>query len=160
MDQALRRLHQLGNHLTSEEVVLTSKAPPHTGIITLNRPKVFNALNRELMVTINQKLILMERDDSIKVVIITGGPKVFSAGADLNGVLGDKPGNALKYTFSEETNKVLANYKKPIIAVVNGFCLGGGFEICLSADIIVANDKATFGLPEIKLGLMPGSGAT
>ncbi len=129
----------------------------HILIITINRESVFNALRTNTLKEIAE--VLSSSSDEIRCVILTGGEKVFAAGADINEL-------EIKNTF-ESINDVRTSYwetikdfKKPIIASVNGFCLGGGCELAMHCDIIIAGDNAQFGQPEINLGIMPGAGGT
>jgi enoyl-CoA hydratase len=129
------------------------------GIITLNRPEVLNALNRQFIKDLNELLDELEKDPVI--LIITGTGKGFAAGADISEMADMSSDEAL--TLSREgqiTFHRLENYKLPVIAAVNGYALGGGCELCLACDIRLASKEAKFGQPEVKLGLIPGYGAT
>ncbi len=129
------------------------------GIIRLNRPKVLNALNRKLMAEVSQALDSLEKDDEIKVVILTGNERAFAAGADISEFREPKgPEMLFKYRFLEWER--VANFLKPLVAAVSGYALGGGFELAMMCDMIVASDTAVFGQPEIKLGIIPGAGGT
>lgn len=129
--------------------------------ITLNRPEVLNALNSQVFNELAEAAIQLGGDDSVRVVLITGGPKVFAAGADIKQMvemtavdmaLTDKP--------SHRAFHLLENMPKPVIAVIAGYALGGGLELALTADFRIAADNAQLGLPEIKLGILPGAGGT
>lgn len=130
------------------------------GLVTLNRPKALNALNNGLIDELNVVTKQWDSDPSVKCIVITGsGDKAFAAGADIK--------EMAKLPFAEvyKTNMFaqwadLARIKKPTIAAVNGFALGGGCELAMMCDIIYASDKAKFGQPEIKLGTIPGCGGT
>lgn len=130
------------------------------GIVQLNRPKALNALNDKLMDELGEALIKFDGDDNIGCVIITGNEKAFAAGADI--------GAMAKYTFMDvyKGNYITRNWelirhvRKPIIAAVAGYALGGGCELAMMCDFIIAADTAKFGQPEIKLGTMPGAGGT
>lgn len=126
-------------------------------IITINRNEVYNALRTNTLKEI--ALALTNCNDEIKCVILTGGDKVFAAGADINEL---EIKGALESINDIRTSywETIKDFKKPIIACVNGFCLGGGFELAMHCDIIIASDNATFGQPEINLGIMPGAGGT
>jgi len=126
-------------------------------VITLNRSDVFNALRTNTLKEIASVLITCS--DEIRCVVLTGGEKVFAAGADINEL--DVKG-ALESINDVRTSywEIIKEFKKPIIASVNGFCLGGGCELAMHCDIIIAGDNAQFGQPEINLGIMPGAGGT
>ena len=127
------------------------------GVITLNRPEALNAINTELIDELNQVLDGFERDPAIGCVLITGSAKAFAAGADVK-EMAEKcfPGTYLE-DFLGRWDRV-AQRRKPIIAAVAGHALGGGFELALMCDFIIAADSARFGLPEVKLGVIPGAG--
>ena len=126
-------------------------------IITINRSEVFNALRTNTLKEIAS--VLTTSSEEIKCVILTGGEKVFAAGADINEL--DVKG-ALESINDVRTSywEIIKDFQKPIIAAVNGFCLGGGCELAMHCDIIIAGDNAQFGQPEINLGIMPGAGGT
>jgi enoyl-CoA hydratase len=140
------------------ETILTGTRDA-VGIITLNRPKALNALNSQLIAELNLALDGIEADDSIRCIILTGSEKAFAAGADIREMKDFTAAEAAKADFLKTYDHICA-IKKPIIAAVSGFCLGGGFELALSADIIIASDTAKFALPEITLGIFPGIGGT
>lgn len=126
-------------------------------VITINRMEVFNALRTNTLKEISHAL--ENSSENIRVVILTGSNKSFAAGADINEL--DVKG-ALESINDVRTSywEAIKEYKKPIIAAVNGFCLGGGCELAMHCDIIIAGDNAQFGQPEINLGIMPGAGGT
>jgi enoyl-CoA hydratase len=129
------------------------------GLITLNRPKALNALNSTVIADINHALDAFERDAKIGCIVITGSEKAFAAGADIKEMQGkDYPGTYLE-DFITSWDRVAAR-RKPIIAAVAGFALGGGCELAMMCDIIICADNAKFGQPEINLGVMPGAGGT
>ena len=130
--------------------------------ITFNRPKALNALNRALLVELDQALTDIENDDSARVLILTGsGDKAFVAGADITELASCNTLQAKRFAkLGQQTISRMQALEIPVIAAVNGFALGGGSEIALAADFIYAADTATFGLPEITLGLIPGFGGT
>jgi len=130
-------------------------------ILTVNRPDKLNALNDQVREDMLAALAQIESDDSIGVVVITGaGEKSFIAGADIGEFAGRSPFDQRHAMRSPRIFDIMSSFPKPVIAMINGFCLGGGCELALSCDIRVASEKARFGQPEIKLGLIPGGGGT
>jgi enoyl-CoA hydratase len=129
------------------------------GIITLNRPKALNALNTRLIAEVNKALDTYEKAKDIRCIVITGSEKAFAAGADITEMQKRRfPGTYMNDTF-EDWDRI-GQRKKPIIAAVAGFALGGGCELALMCDIVICADNARFGQPEINLGVMPGAGGT
>ena len=129
------------------------------GIITLNRPQALNALNVQLIADINAALDGFEKDDEIGCIIMTGSEKAFAAGADIKQMQERSyPGTYLDDKFADWDR--IGQRRKPIIAAVAGFALGGGCELAMMADFIIAADNAKFGQPEINLGVLPGMGGT
>jgi enoyl-CoA hydratase len=130
-------------------------------ILTLNRPDKLNALNDQVRTDMLEVLGQIEGDDSVGVVVITGaGEKSFIAGADIGEFAGRTPFDQRHAMRSPRIFDVMASFPKPVIAMINGFCLGGGCELALSCDLRIASEKARFGQPEINLGLIPGGGGT
>lgn len=130
-------------------------------ILTVNRPDKLNALNQQVRDDMLAHLGALENDESIGVIVVTGsGEKSFIAGADIGEFEGRSPFDQRQAMASPRIFDVMANYPKPVVAMINGFCLGGGCELALSCDFRVASEKARFGQPEIKLGLIPGGGGT
>ena len=130
-------------------------------IITVNRPDKLNALNDQVRNDMLEALAQIETDDAVGVVVITGaGEKSFIAGADIGEFAGRTPFDQRFAMRSPRIFDIMSSFPKPVIAMINGFCLGGGCELALSCDIRVASEKARFGQPEIKLGLIPGGGGT
>jgi enoyl-CoA hydratase len=130
-------------------------------ILTLNRPEKLNALNDQVRTDMLEVLGQIEGDDSVGVVVITGaGEKSFIAGADIGEFAGRTPFDQRHAMRSPRIFDVMASFPKPVIAMINGFCLGGGCELALSCDLRIASEKARFGQPEINLGLIPGGGGT
>ncbi|AET68084.1 enoyl-CoA hydratase/carnithine racemase [Desulfosporosinus orientis DSM 765] len=129
--------------------------------ITLNRPDVLNALNDKVFNELEEAATKLAADEAVRVVIITGGEKVFAAGADISQMATSSAvevatgGNPAQKAFIN-----IENMPKPVIASISGFALGGGCELTLVADVRIAADNAQFGLPEIKLGIIPGAGGT
>lgn len=129
------------------------------GLITLNRPQALNALNAQIVSEVNQALDGFEADSNIGCIVLTGSKKAFAAGADIKEMAElTYPQIYIDDLFSDSDR--VANRRKPIIAAVNGFALGGGCELALMCDFILAGDNAKFGQPEINLGVLPGMGGT
>lgn len=129
------------------------------GLIQLNRPKALNALNAELMNELTQAVQRFDNDPTINCMILTGSTRAFAAGADIKEMQNKTFSEVASGNFLSNWN-ALAEAKKPIIAAVNGFALGGGCELAMMCDIILAGEKAEFGQPEIIIGTIPGSGGT
>lgn len=142
-----------------EQIITCETLDNGVSLITLNRPKVRNALNTELREKMAEIFIKLNDDPKTKAIVLTGGDKVFAAGADINDFLTTKTVDVY-LRRSERYWDAITNCRKPIIAAVNGYALGGGCELAMHADIIVAGKSAKFGQPEIKIGLMPGAGGT
>jgi enoyl-CoA hydratase len=140
-----------------EHILLEVEAPIAT--ITLNRPKVLNALSPALIGELASALSDLDADPEVRAAVLTGGPKVFAAGADI-GDMAEQ--TAVDQLLRDQTGRwaPLAGFKKPLIAAVNGYALGGGCEVALMCDLIIAGDSARFGQPEINLGIIPGAGGT
>jgi enoyl-CoA hydratase len=131
-----------------------------TGLITLNRPKALNALNDALMNELGAALTAFDADDAIGCIVLTGNEKAFAAGADIGYMAKFSYMDAYLSNFITRNWDVLRNVRKPVIAAVAGFALGGGCELAMACDFIIAADTAKFGQPEIKLGTIPGAGGT
>jgi enoyl-CoA hydratase len=130
-------------------------------VLTINRPDKLNALNQQVRDEMLELLAELEGDDGVGVVVITGaGDKSFIAGADIGEFAGRSPFDQRWAMRSPRLYDVMSAFPKPVIAMINGFCLGGGCELAMSCDLRIASDKARFGQPEIKLGLIPGGGGT
>ena len=130
-------------------------------ILTINRPDKLNALSQQVRDDVLDALAAIEKDDGVGAVVITGaGDKSFIAGADISEFAGRTPFDQRHAMRSPRVFDAMATFPKPVIAMINGFCLGGGCELASSCDIRIASDKARFGQPEIKLGLIPGGGGT
>ena len=130
------------------------------GIITLNRPKQLNALNGQLMVELGQALKAFDADDTIGCIVITGSEKAFAAGADIGAMATYGFADVYKDDYITRDWEAIRSIRKPVIAAVSGFALGGGCELAMMCDFIIAADNARFGQPEIKLGIIPGAGGT
>uniref|UniRef100_A0A1B6FIZ5 Probable enoyl-CoA hydratase, mitochondrial n=1 Tax=Cuerna arida TaxID=1464854 RepID=A0A1B6FIZ5_9HEMI len=141
--------------------ILTDKAgeKKNVGVITLNRPKALNALCDALVSELADAVDAFDKDDSVGALIITGSEKAFAAGADIKEMMNTTFASNIKTGLLERWNDI-SKCKKPIIAAVNGYALGGGCELALMCDIIYAGDKAKFGQPEIAIGTIPGAGGT
>jgi len=131
----------------------------NVGLLTLNRPQALNALNSALIAEVNQALDAWEADDSVSCIVITGSEKAFAAGADIKEMQNKTYMEAYREDFIGSWDRV-SRCRKPVIAAVAGFALGGGCELAMMCDFIIAADTAKFGQPEIKLGVMPGAGGT
>jgi enoyl-CoA hydratase len=129
------------------------------GLITLNRPQALNALNAQLIKEVNEALDGFEADPKIGCIVITGSERAFAAGADIKEMQDFSYPQTYLDDFIRSWDRV-GERRKPIIAAVAGFALGGGCELAMMCDIVIAADTAKFGQPEIKLGVMPGSGGT
>ena len=131
-------------------------------LLTINRPKALNALNQEVLSELSGTLLTLEHDVDVKVVIMTGaGEKAFVAGADIAEMVQMTPPAASQLArCGQQVMLFIEQMKKPVIAAVNGFALGGGLELAMACDFIYASDRAKLGLPEVTLGIMPGFGGT
>jgi enoyl-CoA hydratase len=130
------------------------------GLITLNRPKALNALNDALVDELGTALDTFEADDNIGAIVITGSEKAFAAGADIGAMASFSYMDAYKGDYITRNWERVKTCRKPVIAAVGGFALGGGCELAMMCDMIIAADTAKFGQPEIKLGILPGAGGT
>ena len=140
-----------------ENIIVETKG--RVGLITLNRPSALNALNNALIADLNRALEGFEADEAIGCIVITGSEKAFAAGADIKEMQPKSYMDVYKANFISTWERITL-CRKPIIAAVAGFALGGGAELAMSCDFIIAADTAKFGQPEIKLGIMPGAGGT
>lgn len=139
--------------------ILTEIPVDKVGLIRLNRPKALNALNNALMGELHDALRNFDNDPEISCMVITGNERAFAAGADIKEMAGQTYVDFLQ-KGSVSDNFDFSQYKKPIIAAVSGFALGGGCEMSMACDMIVASETAVFGQPEINLGILPGGGGT
>jgi len=130
------------------------------GLVTLHRPKQLNALNDALMTELGEALLKFDTDENIGAIVITGDDKAFAAGADIGAMASWSYMDVYKTDYITRNWEALKRTRKPVIAAVAGFALGGGCEIALACDIVIAADTAKFGQPEIKIGVMPGAGGT
>lgn len=129
------------------------------GIVQINRPKVLNALNQETMGEIVKALVDFDASDDIGCIVITGNERAFAAGADIKRMAEATPVSMLNNPFIDYWDR-LRRISKPIVAAVSGYALGGGCELALACDMIIASESAKFGQPEINLGVIPGAGGT
>jgi enoyl-CoA hydratase len=143
---------------TAYETILVERVE-RVGIITLNRPKALNALNSQVMNEVTSAAIELDNDDDIGAIIITGSAKAFAAGADIKEMSGLSFADAFGADFFAPWAK-LAAVRTPTIAAVAGYALGGGCELAMMCDLLIAADTAKFGQPEIKLGVIPGMGGS
>ena len=143
----------------SYEYILT-ETRENVGLITLNRPDALNALSDGLMDEVGQALTSFEQDDAIGAVVITGSAKAFAAGADIKGMKDRSYMDVYLGNFIGRNWEQVTRCRKPVIAAVAGYALGGGCELAMMCDFILAADNARFGQPEIKLGIIPGAGGT
>ena len=136
--------------------------PPVDGVvlIRLNRPQALNALNGQLMQELSLCVEALDRDDAVRCLVLTGSGKAFAAGADIKEMSGLTYAEAFQQNFFAETSERITRSRKPIIAAVAGYALGGGCELAMMCDFIIAAETAKFGQPEITLGVMPGIGGT
>lgn len=142
-----------------ELIKVTEQKVPHIALIELNRPKELNALNRQLMQEVCEALQSLDKNEHVRVIIITGNEQAFAAGADIK-QMADKTAIDMLLLDQFATWEQIRKTKKPIIAAVSGFALGGGCEFAMTCDMIIASETARFGQPEIKIGTIPGAGGT
>lgn len=140
------------------ETIITS-VDGQTGIIQLNRPQALNALSAQLQREGVEALLAFDADPQVRCIILTGSDKAFSAGADIKEMSGRSSAEMLD-RFNTSLFSALRRAHKPVIAAVSGYCFGGGCEVALACDMIVASETAQFGQPEIKIGVIPGGGGT
>ena len=142
-----------------EFILVTPQARPAVALIQLNRPKELNALNLQLMLEIRDALKSLDEDDAVRVVVLTGNERAFAAGADIKQMAG-KTAIDMLLTDQFSTWDQIRKFRKPLIGAVSGFALGGGCELAMTCDLLVASETAQFGQPEIRIGTMPGAGGT
>ena len=130
------------------------------GVITLNRPKRLNALDDALMDALGAALLAYDADDGIGAIVITGGAKAFAAGADIAAMVDWSYIDVYRSDFITRNWETIRRVRKPVIAAVAGYAMGGGCELALACDIVIAAESARFALPEIKLAMLPGAGGT
>ncbi len=144
----------------SYEFITVHTEADKVGVITLNRPKQLNALNAGLMIELGQALKAFDANEAIGCMVITGSEKAFAAGADIGAMATYTFADVYKNDYITRDWETIRSIRKPVIAAVSGFALGGGCELAMMCDFIIAADNAKFGQPEIKLGVIPGAGGT
>lgn len=145
--------------MQAQYLIIHQEVAPYVAHIQLNRPKELNALNLELMAELRDALKALDADNNVRVIIISGNEKAFAAGADIKQMAG-KTAMDMYNIDQFSTWDTIKKTRKPLIAAVSGFALGGGCELVMLCDMIVASETARFGQPEIKIGVMPGAGGT
>ncbi len=146
--------------MSDYETIIAEPAVDGVVLIRLNRPEALNALNSRLMQELSLCVEALDRDDAVRCLVLTGSNKAFAAGADIKEMAALSYADAFRQDFFTETSERIVRSRKPIIAAVAGFALGGGCELAMMCDFIIAADNARFGQPEINLGVMPGIGGT
>jgi len=139
---------------------ILSEQRGRVGLVTLNRPKQLNALNDALMNELGHALQAFDADDGVGAIVITGSAKAFAAGADIGAMANWTYMDVYRSDYITRNWETIRSIRKPVIAAVGGFALGGGCELAMMCDIVIAADDARFGQPEIKLGIIPGAGGT
>ena len=139
---------------------IIAKIEGAVGVVTLNRPKALNALNAELLAELCDALEAWDADDAVRCIVLTGSERAFAAGADIKEMQPRSYMEMFKANFFADAADRIAALRKPIVAAVAGYALGGGCELAMLCDFIIAADTAKFGQPEINLGVMPGIGGT
>jgi enoyl-CoA hydratase len=141
-----------------ENILVTTEGA--VGLIQLNRPKVLNALNGALMIELGDVVEAMDQDAAVHCIIIHGSERAFSAGADIDQMRTATPLVMIENNWINRNFDRLRKVSKPIIAAVSGYCLGGGCELAMTCDMMIASESAQFGQPEISIGIIPGAGGT
>jgi enoyl-CoA hydratase len=146
--------------VSDEPLVLVERQPEaRTALVRLNRPKQLNALNGEVMDRLCDALEELDRDESVRAIVVTGNERAFAAGADIGEMATASPIDMLRSNRIAQWDRV-RGISKPVIAAVAGWCLGGGNELAMTLDLIIAAESAKFGQPEISIGIIPGAGGT
>jgi len=148
--------------MSYENILIDTRGegPHRTGLITLNRPKQLNALNDALMDELGAALLAFDADEGIGCIVVTGSEKAFAAGADISAMAKLTYREVVLNGFISRNWETMLRVRKPVIAAVSGFALGGGCELAMMCDFIIASETAKFGQPEIKIGIIPGAGGT
>jgi enoyl-CoA hydratase len=145
--------------MSGQDVILETRPADGVVLLRLNRPEVLNALNLALRHALAETFTRLDADDGVKAIVLTGSERAFCAGADLTEYVDATPVEIVERNMGRLWDAV-AGCRKPVIAAVRGHALGGGCELAMHADIIIAGKSASFGQPEVKVGIMPGGGAT
>ena len=140
-------------------IIVEPNYDEHIALIQLNRPKALNALCLELMLEVKDALTILDDDDNVRVIILTGNERAFAAGADIKQMAGKGAIDMLNIDQFTTWDKIKKT-RKPLIAAVSGFALGGGHELVMHCDMVIASETAKFGQPEINIGVIPGAGGT
>ena len=143
----------------ANDELLIDDPQPGVRVLTLNRPDAMNALRTSLLRKLSDAIAAASQDAAVRVVVVTGGPQVFAAGADIKELAGKGPLDVLTDERITMWQRIAA-FDKPLVAAVNGLALGAGNELVLHCDIVIAGEDAKFGQPEINVGVMPGAGGT
>ena len=142
-----------------EYIIVNEQQERFVALVQLNRPKELNALNTKLMQELRDALQTLDKNDQVRAIVLTGNDQAFAAGADIK-QMADRSAVDMLMIDQFSTWDQIKKTKKPLIAAVSGFCLGGGCELAMTCDMIIASESARFGQPEIKIGVMPGAGGT
>ncbi|MBP0047464.1 enoyl-CoA hydratase/isomerase family protein [Marinobacterium sp. AK62] len=142
-----------------EDTLLLERPAEGVAVLRLNRPQATNALSLELQQQLNRRFTELADDDSVRCIILTGGDKVFAAGGDITGLIDADPIEIYK-RHTERVWAPIQNCPKPVVAAISGYAFGGGCELAMHADILIAGESASFCQPEIRIGIMPGIGGT
>jgi enoyl-CoA hydratase len=140
-------------------VLVEHQAEARTALVRLNRPKQLNALNAQVMDLLCSTLEELDANEGVRAIVVTGSERAFAAGADIGEMAGASPIDMLRSNRIGQWDRI-RQVTKPVIAAVNGWCLGGGCELAMAVDIIIAGEGARFGQPEISIGVIPGAGGT
>ena len=140
-------------------IIVNRQAAPAVALVSLNRPKELNALNPQLMGELLQAFQELDKDPEVRVIVLTGNDQAFAAGADIRQMAGMSPVDMIKQNQFQVWDDI-ARISKPVLAAVSGYALGGGCELALMCDLIIASETAKFGQPEVKIGTIPGAGGT
>ena len=141
-------------------VELRGEGPRRTALVTLNRPKQLNALNDALMDDLGAALTALDADETVGCIVLTGNERAFAAGADIAAMAKYTYPDVYQRNFITRNWETVTRIRKPVVAAVEGFALGGGCELAMMCDLLIASETAKFGQPEIKIGIIPGAGGT
>lgn len=142
-----------------EFIIVNSQAAPGVALVSLNRPKELNALNPQLMGELLQAFQELDKDPQVRAIVLTGNDQAFAAGADIRQMATMTPVDMIRQNQFQVWDDI-ARISKPVLAAVSGYALGGGCELALMCDLIIASESAKFGQPEVKIGTIPGAGGT